>query len=222
MERSLSSTPLPSIGHELQPIQARTAEPGSVADATLRLVIEKHNRFYLNTIPFDSSDPASVVMEKIRAKWEEFFTQISLCKPLHDLLWMYSIDIVTMCTFRSDLEGQPVFSEVIIRAREPCLELSFGYKRPSLLHPTEQFSRQYPDVLTDSLGGKALLVGQRLKKGTVLWFSLVSLIVAVAIGVVVGVLVHDANVGTQIAGGIIGAIALLVSLSIWITHEGSL
>lgn len=66
------------------------------------------------------------------------------------------------------------------------------------------------------------MVGQRLKKGTVLWFSLVSLIVAVAIGVVVGVLVHDANVGTQIAGGIIGAIALLVSLSNWITHEGSL
>ena len=98
MERSVSSTPLPSIGHELQPIQARAAEPGSVADATLRLVIEKHNRFYLNTIPFNSSDAASVVMEKIRAKWEEFFTQISLCKPLHDLLWMHSIDIVTMCT----------------------------------------------------------------------------------------------------------------------------
>lgn len=77
--------------------------------------------------------------------------------------------------FRSDIEGQPAFLEVIVRTREPCLELSFGYKRPSILDPTEPFIGQYPDVFTSSLAHKAVLVRRKLKKRAVMWFSLVAL-----------------------------------------------
>ncbi|KAK7757139.1 hypothetical protein SLS62_000686 [Diatrype stigma] len=220
MEQPSPSTPSSDVDNELQPIQTRAANTDLAADTTLRLVVEKRNRFYLNAVSVRSTDSAATVIEKIRVKREEFFSHISLFKPLHELLWRHRIQIVTMSTFRSDIEGQPAFLEVIVRTREPCPELSFGYQRPNLLDPTEPFIRQYPDVLTSSLAHKALLVRRKLKKRAVMWFALVSLLVAVIIGVGVGVLAHDANIGTQIAGGIIGAVALLASLSIWIMHEG--
>lgn len=77
-------------------VQANETE--SATDATLRLVIEKHKRFYLNTIQIASSDSAVVVMGRIRAKREDFFGQISLFKPIYHLFWRHSIDIVTIYT----------------------------------------------------------------------------------------------------------------------------
>lgn len=91
------------MGSELQPIQSRTANADLAGDATLRIVVEKHSRFYLNAISVRRSDLAPNVMEKIRIKREEFFNQMNLFKPLHELLWAHRIQIVTMNTVNNPL-----------------------------------------------------------------------------------------------------------------------
>lgn len=103
MEQASPVTPSSDMGNELQPVQVRAANADLAADATLRLVVEKHNRFYLNALPVSSSDSAATVMEKIRIKRGEFFNHVHLFKPLHELLWRHKIQIVTTSTVSNPL-----------------------------------------------------------------------------------------------------------------------
>lgn len=65
-------------------------------------------------------------------------------------------------------------------------------------------------------------MGRKLNERVILWVSLVSLLVAIIIGIVVGVLARNVGIGIETSAGIIGAIAVVVPLSIWMAKGGQL
>ncbi|KAK1768274.1 hypothetical protein QBC33DRAFT_558433 [Phialemonium atrogriseum] len=193
----------------------QAAGPRASTNATVMLVIETQKRFYLASIRVADSESGQAVVKRIRAKRDEVTNRIGLSGSLHDVFWEQIINTATVSTFRFvDLEDQSIPLEVIIRTREPFPELTSAYEHPSLLDPRESFVQQYPDLVGASTH-KALLVGPKLKEHVILGFSVAGLLIAVAIGVVVGI--FTSNVGVGVEAGVTGAIAVLVSLSTWMS-----
>lgn len=103
MEQDLARTPDPPISNELGDIATQAPGTRTVPDATLLLVIEKHKRFYLHTLRVGSADSAPAVMERVRAKREQFASHAYLLKPLRHFFWEHTIETATICTVRTSL-----------------------------------------------------------------------------------------------------------------------
>lgn len=105
--------------------------------------------------------------------------------------------------------------EVFIQNIEHAPELTAGYKNLDLLDDTHRFIDQYPGVVNGSLEHKVLVVGRKLKKKVVALITVAGLILSVVIGVVVGLVTQVPAHGITACTCMIGAIAVLVTLCIW-------
>jgi hypothetical protein len=115
----------------------------------------------------------------------------------------------------SDLEASHGPLEVIVSDRVPSTELTLAFCRPSLLHGSQPFVNEHPDVLMGSNPQKTVVVALKLRKRVVLLLAGLALLVSILIGVIVGVVTHNVGNGIVTSSGIAAMLNIVLLVVFW-------